>query len=81
MPPRLKAVELAVGHVRKPGERMPIAALPAGESPADPLGRQPANDLPILVDILIVVVVDETVAQRPAKNEKHGQHEKPADGQ
>ena len=46
----MQPVELAIEHVREPGERLPVAAMTGGEGPADPLHRQPLGDLGIFID-------------------------------
>jgi len=51
------------------------------EGPGDPLGSQAARDLRIIVHIDLIIVVDEVVAERLAKDEKDGQEKKTADGQ
>ncbi len=57
--PGLKPVELAVQHVRKCGQRVPICAERVRERPRNGVGMQTPGYGGIFVDILVVVKTDE----------------------
>src|ERR1700719_3292715 len=69
MPARAEAVELAVQHVGKPGERVPVRRVRLGERPDNSFARQPAKDLRILIHIRAVIEIDELVMNRLAENQ------------
>ena len=75
------AEELAVQHVRKPGEGVPIGRMAAGQRPGDPLGRQAVSDMEVLIHVFVVVAGDEHVLERLAEDEKDGQQQETGDGQ
>ena len=77
----LQAIKLAVQHVREPGQRMPVAGVVRGERPGDSLAGQAPADVPVLVDVIVVVEVDEVVAGRLAEDGDHRQQQQAADGQ
>ena len=57
----IQAEELAVGHVRNPGERMPVAGVKGGERPAEVRPVQAVFDERIFGDVVGVVIVDKRV--------------------
>src|SRR3954471_5977140 len=69
MPPRIQTVELAIDHVRDPGEGMPVRRMEMGESPKNAFESQAARDLGVLRHVFEVVVVNEAVIQRLAKHD------------
>ena len=75
-----KTVDLAIRHVRDPGERVPIGGMTAGEGPREPVGRQTAGDVRVLDDVLIVVIVDERVTRGLAKHARDQNEQNAADG-
>ena len=66
----MQSIQLAVQHVGKPGQRMPIVSLNAGERPDNSLERQPPGDHWIIIHIMIVVEVNELMAKSLAENDK-----------
>ena len=81
----VRAKELAIGYMRKPGERMPVGAVVRGECPADRLRRHALFDVIVPEDVILVVDIDEAVAERLAEdrqyrheqehaNERRGKH-------
>ena len=66
----IQSVKLAVQHVGKPGQRMPVVGMNAGESPNYPLQRQTPGNLRVFIHIIIVVIVNELVNHRLAENGK-----------
>ena len=79
MSPWLKTVELAIQHVRQRGERMPVVGMHTGEGPPNSVRREARADPRILVNVFVVVVVDELVSQRLAKDNPHDRHEQETD--
>src|SRR5438093_3701737 len=68
MPACLQAVKLGVEHVRDRGQRMPIFGVNVGECP-DNIGKAEATRYSgILIHITRVIVVNEIVPERLAKN-------------
>ena len=61
MPAGVEAEHLAVGHVREPGERMPVARVKGRERPLDPGPRQAVLNERIFGDVIVVIVKRETV--------------------
>jgi len=59
----VEPIELAIGHMRNPGERMPVEGPAMGESPADPLEAQSPVHLGVPGDVGVVVEIDEIVAE------------------
>src|ERR1700747_1711556 len=60
MSPRLYAVKRAVEHVRHGGEGMPVICVDVGERPLDPRPGETICDYRIRVNVLIVIVINET---------------------
>ena len=56
---RVQAEALHVGHVRQPGERMPIALVKGGQRPAHVFPGQPAEDMAVLRDVRGIVEKDK----------------------
>ena len=69
VPTGVEAIELAIQHQRDPGERMPVGGMAVGKRPGDPLRRQPVCHLRIFVYVLVVIEVDELVADRLAEDQ------------
>ena len=67
----LQAIELAVEHVREPGQRVPVSGLEGSDCRDNPVfGQAPPNML-VFVDVVIVVEADEVVAAGLAKDGDH----------
>ena len=64
MPARVQAEELAIEHVREPGERMPVGGPRGHKRPPDVLRRQSAPHMRIFRDVILVVLGDEIVFER-----------------
>ena len=77
---RIQAVELTIQHVGEGREGIPITIRPVGQSPPKPGQRQAGGDVRICVHESAVVVPEELVAQRLAKDEANGQQKETADG-
>ena len=60
---------------------MPVGIVALGKCPAKLFDAQPARDQRIVVDVLVVVIVDEAVADSLTKYEPDGQHQQAANGQ
>ena len=70
MPPGVQAEQLHVGHVRNPGQGMPVRRFERRERPGNTLLRQASLDVKIFPDILTVIVVDERKASHLPENKK-----------
>ena len=72
----IQSIKLAVQHVGKPGQRVPVGGMDMGKCPDDPLERQALGDHRIIIHVILVVVVNKLVSQRLAENGKRdrGQH-------
>ena len=77
----LRAVELAIGRMREPRQRMPIAATEGGERPGHRLPAHAMHYVGIVVDVGVVVEVDEIVSNTPPEDDGHRQRQQAADGQ
>jgi hypothetical protein len=64
MASRLQPVDLAIEHVREPGQRMPIAGIRPGEGPAHSVPAKACHDLWISPDVIRVVEADELKENR-----------------
>src|ERR1035438_1749179 len=75
--PRPQAIDLAVGHVRQPCQRMPVADFAIGQRPNGSLEGQTLCHYWVVIDIFVVIVIDEFVMQRLSENGKghRGQHQ------
>ena len=76
-------IDLAIEHVRKPGQRMPVGGGEMGKGPTCFAETEAAGDMGILIDILPVVEVDEPVLLNngPAEDRQNGNHKEATDGQ
>jgi len=63
---RIQAVELAVQHVRHPGQRVPVDQVRLTEGPLDALFRKPRLDPLVLRDVERIGPVDERKSERLA---------------
>src|SRR6478672_11050871 len=61
--------ELVIQHVRQRRQRVPIAGIAFGESGPKAIHGKAGDDDWILIDVVLVVVGHEMVAERPAKDE------------
>ena len=66
-------VNLAVRQMRQSGQRMPVCPVAMAEDPGDPGSRQPLGHVRIVVDVHVVVVIDELMADRLAEDQPNRQ--------
>ncbi len=76
---RIQPVKLAIQHMRKPGERMPIGRMQMGKGPDDASSRQTARDVRILKDVIAVIKIDELMMNRLAEDHPGDCGQKKAD--
>ena len=75
----VRAEQLAVEHVRKPGERMPVAGMNGGEGPAEAGQRQAAFDERVFGDVVRVVVTHKRVGADGQEHHQRGKREQKGD--
>ena len=63
----IQAEQFAVRHVRKPGERMPVARVAGGERPLDARPGQAVLDDGIFGDVIVVVIIAQSRRASPAE--------------
>src|SRR3954451_16124734 len=68
MPARVESVDLAVGHVRNRGQRMPVIRMHMSEGPENSVEAQTIYDDRIIVDVIVVVIIQELMPNRLCKN-------------
>lgn len=76
----VEAEALAVGHVGKPGERMPVGRVEGGERPFDARQRQSRLHHRVVGDIVIVVEIQKIVPGDRQIDQQCGQREQPRHG-
>ncbi len=59
MAPRAQPIHLAIGHVRNPGQRVPVAGVPGDKRPAYAVRRQSPLYVRIVGDVVRIIVADE----------------------
>jgi hypothetical protein len=59
----IEAEELAIEHVGEPGQRMPVAGVPGGESPTPAVQAEAALDHVVLGHIVRIVEVEELAVE------------------
>ena len=77
---RMQAIELAVEHVGKHRERIPLAQRTIGESPDNSRPREAARDVRLVEDERSSSQCKNPWLQRPAKHDENGQDQKTAHG-
>ena len=77
--PGLETTELIVQQVGEPGQGMPVGALVGGEGPVDALRGQAVFQVPVPIDVVGVVEVDEVEGDRLAEDDGDRQQEQAAD--
>src|ERR1035437_9706946 len=70
MPGWMRAVELAISHMREPSQRMPEIGVGSLESPADVLPGQPREHMWIGRDVFVIIVIDEVETQHRPRNDE-----------
>lgn len=68
----VQSVELAVQHVREPGQGMPVMRMAVSEGPADAGQGQTLYNLRIIIHILVVIIIDKPMTERLAEDQKYG---------
>src|SRR5256885_15264166 len=58
---RMQVKELAIGHVREPGQGMPIAGVKSLEGPEQSLSGESGPHVRVLGDVLLIVVIEKLV--------------------
>ena len=79
MEARVQAEELAIEHVREPGQRVPVGRVAGREGPPHPLETEPRSDVEIFDDVLRIVVEDELVAANPSEGSEHADADEAGD--
>jgi len=79
VPPRAQTEELAVEHVRNPGQRMPVGGVTRSQSPAHALARQARLDVRVVEHVGRVIVVHKPIARRGPEDREHRQRQEQAD--
>src|ERR1041384_2800012 len=64
----VKAIKLAIQHVRERGNRVPVIGVDVRKRPDDISEAQARLNRGIGIDIILVVVIDEVMPERLAKN-------------
>jgi hypothetical protein len=73
----VQAEDLAVQHMGKPGERMPIIGLAVNEGPFHAGPSQALEDGGVVVDVVVVVIGDELVIMGgPIDGQRDGNEER-----
>src|ERR1700677_1995581 len=80
VPGGMQAVELAVEHVGKHRQRIPLTCRAVGESPGNSRPRKAPRDVRLVVDKQGIVDVRESLAECPAKHEQDGDDQETAHG-
>jgi hypothetical protein len=76
---RIDPEQLAVGHVRKPRQRMPVAVVLVVERPHETLTSSIRRERPRIVEnVIVVVVFNKTVMARGPVNREGGEGQKQA---
>ena len=77
----IQPVELAVQHVREPSQRVPVGGMELRKGPCNSLRGETSGHVWIAVYVLVVVTIDELMAERLAEDQGHRQQEEAADGE
>src|ERR1017187_1760048 len=75
MASRIELKELPIQGVRKPGHRMPIGLIEAGESPRYGVPGKSCLNVEVARDIAVVVVIDERMMNRRGVENKRGDYQ------
>jgi len=68
----VQTVHRDVGHVRNPGEGMVVSAVQRGKCPLQTRRREAIENNRVLVNVILIVVVDEIVAEDGKKRSDGG---------
>ena len=77
----VQPVELAVQHVGKPGKRVPVVGVRAGEGPGNAIKAKTVLHVLVFVYVEVVIQVDEVVRNGLTEDHRHHQQEKATNGQ
>ncbi len=78
---RFLPVKAVIKNMGKPRQGVPIAGVVAAERPADGLRGEALLNLRVRIDILVVIIVDELIADRLAEDQPDRQQQPHADRQ
>ena len=65
---RFQSKKLAIQHMGKRRQRMPVLEMNVRERPGDILPAQAGLDLMVLTDVARIVITDESISQRLTEN-------------
>ena len=74
MPAGPQLIDLAVEHVRDPGQRMPVRAVEMREGPAHARPGKPCANRGIVVDVHIVINIHPVEGDRLAEDQEYAEH-------
>ena len=70
VPAGVGAEQLTIQHMGKPGQRMPVTGVACGKGPDNAVSGKAGLDVLIVSNVLVVIVVYETVSvDRPERRE------------
>ena len=72
-------MELHVEQMGEPRERMPVVGMVGREGPDDGTAGQAMLDMRIIVDVVVVVVVDERMAERLTEDHRDAEQKQADD--
>jgi len=78
MAPRLQPIKLAIEHVRKPRQRMPVAGMETLARPREVFQGQPGLNPRVAADVVRVVVIDEAELEDRPVNRGNRQRQQQA---
>jgi len=76
---RPQSIDLTVRHVTERCERVPQARVAMSENPFQSVESKSTTDLPVFVNVTVVIEVDELMAECLSKNEPDDRSQKNAD--
>src|SRR5207249_419257 len=79
MPTRTEPKKLAIEHMRYGSQRMPVLRMNVGECPHNRVQGYPVADMRIFEDVKWIVIIDELMAKRLAKDRPNQRQEAESD--
>src|SRR5579863_1859519 len=76
VPGRILSKQLVIESVRKPGQRMPVGLIKAGNRPLDRVPVQPGANVSVVGDVAVVVEIDERMMSDRVVERESRDHEK-----
>ena len=77
----VQAVQLAIKHVGKPRQRVPVpGGLATGEGPLYPGQRETAGNMRVRIHIDVIIIIDEPIPHRLPENQAY-HHRQPSANQ